>query len=235
MNYGDLIKKKISTFIILDAAYQCLITDSLSIRVHGIKEIESISSKIFKGRITEIKKDDMGEWLSNHEIISCAFGPNHHSELINRSEFILKTLCRSQVGIKPEEITMIWNLTKRDKQTKSEIYTILQQVGESLGKEFSDFIMERIMEYDHLSNKDLEFMYSFKNKSEFQNELTWKILNNSDSYSDHVISTAFEKVIDNVKFSTMDKKLGIINKCVEKLREHQASLVFIKILKAVIN
>lgn len=130
---------------------------------------------------------------------------------------------------------MIWNLTKRDKQTKSEIYAILQQVGECLGKEFSDFIMERIMEYDHLSNKDLEFMYSFKNKSEFQNELTWKILNNSDAYSDHVVSTAFEKVVDNVKFATMDRKLSIINKCVEKLKEHQASLVFIKILKAVIN
>ena len=177
----------------------------------------------------------MGEWISNHEIISWIFGSNHHSELFSRSEFILKTLWRSAVGIKQEEINMIWNLTKRDKQTKSEIYTVLQQVGESLGKEFSDFIMERIMEYDHLSNKDLEFMYSFKNKSDFQTELTWKILNNSEDYSEHVVSTAYEKIIDNVKFATMEKKLGIIRNWIDKLKDHKASLIFIKILKAVIN
>ena len=130
---------------------------------------------------------------------------------------------------------MIWNLTKRDNQTKSEIYTVLQQVGESLGKEFSDFIMERIIEYDLLSNKDLEFMYSFKNKSNFQTELTWKILNNSDDYPDHVVSTAYERIIDNVRFATMEKKLWIIRNWIEKIKNHKASLIFIKILKAVIN
>ena len=130
---------------------------------------------------------------------------------------------------------MIWNLTKRDNQTKSEIYTVLQQVGESLGKEFSDLIMERIIEYDLLSNKDLEFMYSFKNKSNFQTELTWKILNNSEDYSEHVVSTAYERIIDNVRFATMEKKLWIVRNWIEKLKDHKASLIFIKILKAVIS
>ena len=111
LHYGDSIEKKIATYIVLDAAYQWLITDSLSIRVHGVKEIESTCSKILNGRITEIKKDDMGEWISNHKIISWLFGSNHHSELFSRSEFILKILWKSAVGIKQEEITIAFSTT----------------------------------------------------------------------------------------------------------------------------
>ena len=103
----EIWSKKIATYIILDAAYQWLITDSLSIRIHGVKEIESTCSKIFKGRITEIKKDDMRQWISNHEIISRIFGSNHHSELFRISVFKIKTLWQSVMGIKQEEINMI--------------------------------------------------------------------------------------------------------------------------------
>ena len=62
-----------------------------------------------------------------------------------------------------------------------------------------------------------------------------KILNNSEDYSEHVVSTAYEKIIDNVKFATMEKKLGIIRNWIDKLKDHKASLMFIKILKALIN
>lgn len=210
-------------------------SDYLSIRVHGCKQIESISSKVFRFRDNEIKKDDLGEWLSKHEVISSIYGVNHHSELISRTEYILKVLSRSNVGLKEEEMKLIWNLTKRDKQTKKEIYTILQKVGESLGKEFIEFIMERIKEFDHLSSRDLEFMYSFKNKTELQNECTWKILNDAENYTQQVVSTAFEKIVDNAKFSTMEKKLGTIRDCIQKLQEHKSSLIFIKILKAIVN
>jgi hypothetical protein len=142
-------------------------------------------------------------------------------------------LSRAKVGLKQEEILMIWNLTKRDKQTKKEIYDILKKVGESLGKEFIEFIMDKIKEYDHLSSTDLEFMYSFKNKIELQNECTWKILNDANSYSERIVKTAFEKIVDNAKFAPMDKKLGTINHCIEKIKAHQSSLIFIKILKAI--
>lgn len=141
-------------------------------------------------------------------------------------------LSRAQVGLKHEEILMIWNLTKRDKQTKKEIYDILKKVGESLGKEFIEFIMDRIKEYDHLSSTDLEFMYSFKNKVDLQNETTWKILNDASNYSEKIVKTAFEKIVDNAKFSPMEKKLSTINHCIEKIKNHQSSLIFIKILKA---
>lgn len=202
-------------------------------RVHGVKFIENTCSKINFSPAQY--KEEMAEWLSKKEVISCIFGTNHHSELYMRTEFILKLLSKSTIGLKQEEINLIWNLTKRDKQTKSEIYGVLQQVGDSLGKEFIEFIMEKIKEFDHLSKKDLEFMYSFKNKTDLQNECTWKILNDADSYSETVVHTAFEKVVDSVKYITMEKKLSIINNCIEKLNAHQSSLIFLKILKAIIN
>ena len=236
LSYADNVKKQISIFLVLEIAHKCLNSDYLSVRVHGVKEIESYCSRIFKGRlVTDVKKDDLGEWLSTHNVISSIFGSNHHSELISRTEYILKTLSRSKTGIKKEEIELIWSLTRRDKQTKKEIYHLLQQVGESLGNEFIEFIMDRIKEYEHLSHKDLEFMYSFKNKTDLQNECTWKILNDPQDYTEDVVKTAFEKLIDNVKFTTMSKKLTLMHDCIEKIKNHKSSLIFLKILKSVIN
>lgn len=63
-------KKKVAIYTVLDTAYQCLTSDYLSVRVHGVKQIENYCSRIFKARLTEIKKDEMGEWLSDHNIIS---------------------------------------------------------------------------------------------------------------------------------------------------------------------
>jgi len=143
-------------------------------------------------------------------VIDSIFGATHHSELISRSEYVLKVLSRSKIGISEEEMNIIWNLTKRDNQTKSEIFSLLQTVGESLGKEFIEFIMEKILAYKHLSSSDLNFMYSFKNKSTAQNECTWKILNDSENYPEDVIQTAYEKIIDNVKFAAIEKKLSTI-------------------------
>lgn len=228
------MKKRI-TYTLLQAHLDSLNMESLNKRVTGVKEIESIATKIFRGVNSPLKIDELGEWLSENKVIHSIYGSQHHSELITRSRYIIKTLCRSKVGIKEEEYKMIWNLTKRDKQTKKEIFTVLQDVGDSLSKEFASYIMERITEQEQLGKKDLEFIYSFKNKSDEQLEITWKILDNSEHYPESVISTAFEKLVDITKFVTISRKLATINKCIENIRQSKSSLLFIKVLKATIN
>lgn len=221
--------------ILLEAAKKCLTSDFLSIRVHGIKEIEKRCTGVFRAVWMGIKNDDLGEWLSKNNIINEIYGANHHSELISRSEYILKVLSKSKTGLKENEYVLIWNLTKRDKQTKKEIYSIIQKVGDTLDKGFIEYIMERIKELPHLSNTDLEFLYSFKNKTDFQVECTWKILNDSANYTEQIVNTAFDKLVDILKYATITKKLATMHQSISKLKEHDSSLIFIKILKATFN
>lgn len=157
-------------FLLIEIALRCLNCAYLSVRVQGCKEIENRCSTAHRTNASTIKLEDMAEWMSNNHVISSIFGTNHHSELIGRSEYILKVLSRSKIGLKEEEIKLIWNLTNRDKQTKKEIYKILQKVGDLLGKEFIEFIFQKIKEFDYLSSTDLSFLYSFKKNTDFQLE-----------------------------------------------------------------
>ena len=185
---------------------QCLETDSLSTRVNGVKYIENICTKCIRGTTNEYKKDELGEWISSNKVIEQIYGVNHHSELFSRSENILKVLARSKTGFSQEEMGLIWNLTKRDNQTKSEIYSIIQSVNESLGKTFIEFIMDKILSYEHINATDFSFLLSFKNKTAIQTECIWKILNNVENYTEEVIQTAYQKIIDNAKFVSFEKK-----------------------------
>ena len=173
--------------VVLDVALQCLETDSLSTRVNGVKYIENICTKCIRGTTSEYKKDELGEWISSNKVIEHIYGVNHHSELYSRSENILKVLARSKTGFSQEEMDLIWNLTKRDNQTKSEIYSIIQSVNESLGKTFIEFIMDKILSYEHINATDFSFLLSFKNKSAIQTECIWKILNNVENYTEEVV------------------------------------------------
>lgn len=130
-------------------------------------------------------------------------------------------------------MNLIWNLTKRDNQTKNEIYSILQSVGESLGKEFIEFILEKILSLTTLTATDLSFMFSFKNKTQVQTECIWKILNNIENYTEDVVQTAYEKIIDSAKFAALALKGETIDKCVVNIRLHNSSLIFIKIIRAI--
>ena len=219
--------------VVLDVALQCLESDSLSTRVNGVKYIDNISSKCIRGTSNEYKKDEVGEWISKNKVIEHIYGTNHHSELFSRSEHILKVLAKSKVGFTQEEMELIWNLTKRDNQTKGEIYSIIQNVNETLGKTFIEFIMDKILSYEHINATDLSFLLSFKNKTAIQTECIWKILNNVENYTEDVVQTAYQKIIDNAKFVTLEKKVGTINECIKNIKLHKSSLIFLKIMRAI--
>ena len=104
-----------------------------------------------------------------------------------------------------------------------------------LDENFIKYIFDRVKELEHLSSTDLAFIYSFKKNTDFQVECTWKILNDCSSYPEDVVKTAFEKLVETMKVTSMERKLDILHQSNEKLKNHESSLIFIKILKATIK
>ena len=49
------------------------------------------------------------------------------------------------------------------------------------------------------------------------------------------MQTAFDKIVDMMKYATMEKKLDNLRKSHKKLLAHESSLIFIKILKATLK
>ena len=228
----DFDERKV--FLSLEIAQKCLNSGYLSIRVQGCKEIENKCSSAMRSNALPFKGEVLAKWVSENEVISSIFGANHHSELIGRSEYIIKLLS-SKIGLKEEEVKLIWNLTNRDKQTKKEIYTILQKVGDILDKESTDYVLGRAREFELLTNDDLSFIYSYKRQTDFQVETTWKIVNQSGDYPQEVVQSAFDKLVDMIKYSNLETKLDNLKKSHEKLLAHDSSLIFLKILKATLK
>lgn len=60
-------------------------------------------------------------------------------------------------------------------------------------------------------------------------------MNKSGDYPQEVVTTAFDKIVDMMKYATIDQKLDNLKKSHEKLLAHESSLIFIKILNATLK
>lgn len=61
-----------------------------------MKEIDWIASKVEWGFSLEPSKDDFAEWIVQNQIINLVFSQqNHHLELIQRADNVLKVLSKS--------------------------------------------------------------------------------------------------------------------------------------------
>jgi len=127
-------------------------------RLQGIKTLNEFIEKNQNNK--EILKKIIG-LIKDNEIISEIFGSNYHSQIISRSNEIVKLLLLEN-ELKEEDIKLIWSCTKRgDLEAKLTILKLLSELAPNLNENDIEMLLNNIREnVDKKNNKEeIELVY----------------------------------------------------------------------------
>lgn len=85
-------------------------TNTFNLRLNGIKDLDEF---IEKNKTNKNMREKIIELIKKNELIQEIFGPNYHSQIINKSKEIVKLLLLEN-QLNKEDIELIWNCTKEE-------------------------------------------------------------------------------------------------------------------------
>ncbi|CDW78148.1 ubiquitin carboxyl-terminal hydrolase family protein [Stylonychia lemnae] len=223
--------------------FQLLRSEKLEQRILGIKEIiDQIKNTKFAARKMISSKDVMKK-LKTDNVFEQIFGENYHIQLIQRSQEIIKFYINEK-EITEVEIDQIWQATKRDQQTKMEIYKIIQEVAIMFKQDEVEMLVQRFSEVppDQFVEKEIECVYELAKYSYKQQtfsvraaKLFWDIAVQERPYKKQIIEIAMEKFIDLIRNWDREQKGEFIAKCIAKIKNHQSTVQSIKIVQKILD
>ena len=104
--------------------------------------------------------------MKKNKIIQEIFGPNYHSQIINKSKEIVKLLLLDN-ELNKEDIKLIWNCSQRgDLEAKVTIMKLLSDLVDNLNDEYVDWILSNIkLNNDNkVNNEELDLVYKLSLK-----------------------------------------------------------------------
>ena len=140
-------------------------TNTFSLRLNGIKNLSEFIEKNLAN--TELKKKII-ELMKKNKIIQEIFGPNYHSQIINKSKEIVKLLLLDN-ELNKEDIKLIWNCSQRgDLEAKVTIMKLLSDLVDNLNDEYVDWILSNIkLNNDNkVNNEELDLVYKLSLKND---------------------------------------------------------------------
>ena len=135
-------------------------SDKLEQRIMGLKEVvEQVKGTKYSVRRTLNAKEIMDK-LKQENIFEMIFGENYHIQLIQRSMEIIRFYINEK-EITEKEIDYIWQATKKDQQTKMEIYKIIADIAISFKSEEIEMLVERfaLVPPEQFVEKEIECVF----------------------------------------------------------------------------
>ena len=151
--------------ITLTLAIRTLKTSIFDRRLQGIKALNEFIEK------NENKKENLKkiiELIKNNNIISEIFGANYHSQIIIKSNEIVKLLLIEN-ELSEEDIKFIWSCTKRgDLEASLTIFKLLSELAPYLKENYIEMLLNNIRtNVDKKNNKDeIELVYKLSIQGE---------------------------------------------------------------------
>ena len=116
-------------------------TSTFNLRLNGIKDLDDF---IEKNKKNKNMREKIIELIKKNDIIQEIFGPNYHSQIINKSKEIVKLLLLEN-QLSKEEIELIWNCTKRgDLEAKVTILKLLSELADNLKEDYVEMLLNNI-------------------------------------------------------------------------------------------
>lgn len=145
--------------------------------------------------------------LKDENVLDTIFGENYHIQLIQRSQEIIKFYINEK-EITEVEINQIWQATKKDQQTKMEIYKIIQELAVMFKQDEIEMLVKRFSQIppDQFVEKEIECVYELSKYSYKQQtfsveaaSLFWDIAVQERPYKKQIIEIAIDKFIDLIR------------------------------------
>ena len=134
-------------------------TNTFNLRLNGIKDLDEF---IEKNKTNKNMREKIIELIKKNELIQEIFGPNYHSQIINKSKEIVKLLLLEN-QLNKEDIELIWNCTKRgDLEAKVTILKLLSELADNLKEDYVEMLLNNIKlttDIKKINNEELELVY----------------------------------------------------------------------------
>ena len=240
-NNPDNTNMDIYDEITLAFAMKSIKTNIFDYRLKGIKDLNDIIEKHKKN------KDVISQiiiLIKDNKILNEIFGANYHSQLITRSNEIIKLLLQEN-ALDENDMTLIWSCTKRgDLEAKLTILKLLSSIAENLKENHIEMLLNSVLNNvdKKINNEEIEFVYKLSTQN-FDNE---KNINQCCEYlcqcylmsnlqsDDMEIKKILEKII--VITSKDDKYLKkILNICENNIEKNEKAIPCFNIIKHILE
>ena len=145
-------------------AMKSLKTSIFDFRLKGIKDLNDIIEKIKDSKIT---LDKLTSLIKENKILNEIFGTNYHSQLISRSNEIIKLLLQEN-ALDENDMTLIWSCTKRgDLEAKLTILKLLSSIAENLQEKHIEMLLNSVLSNvdKKISNEEIEFVFKLSTQN----------------------------------------------------------------------
>ena len=143
-------------------------TIKTSIFEHRLQGIKSLNEFIEKNKNNKEILKNIIELIKKNEIISEIFGANYHSQIISRSNEIIKLLLIEN-EFSEEDIKLIWTCTKRgDLEAKLTILKLLSELAPYLKENYIEILLNNIRTNVDIKNnkEEIELVYKLSTQGE---------------------------------------------------------------------
>ena len=225
----------------LDIVLMCLKSNFLERRIQGIKSLAETLKNLKYSKANRISSEYMLEWLEKHKILELIFDQkNYHVQIIQRSKEILKFLIVED-KLSEEQLNLFWRATEFDDETRREMYKIIDEsstpmqthhVMQFLNKFKAEKDAKIIPEAVNCIYEMGKFSKGTTEHSQSIADLLWRFATDQQNPLE-VSNIAITKLADLLKKWKYSTAKPYFYKCLDNLRNHQASIESIKILRRI--
>lgn len=225
----------------LNFAHKCFQSQYLDRRIQGLKAIVELTKGCKYPQTRTIRSSSMTLWIREHAILETIFGPQSHTQLIQRSGEIIHLLL-TENSFETKLLQMIWNVAeKSDEDSKMTVYKVLSENASFFRAEHLEFLVDKIsaLPFDKLLKEEIELVHDLtkfpmKASSVLHkvSELLLQIVREDVNISQVVAEQALDRFCEILKgWDMRSNRLGIMIRCTNSVRENKAAIQCLKIIK----
>ena len=184
-------------------------------RLQGIK---ALNDYIEKNQKNPNARKKLVNLIKKNEIIQEIFGANYHSQLINKSNEIVKLLLVEN-ELSEKDFQLIWSCTKKgDLEAKITILKLLSDLADNLKEEYIEMLLNSIRSNidKKIDEKEIELVYRLSIQG---NDNEKNILIGCDYLCQCLLSSKDTKIENNPIFEKLSMLMKRDNKYLEKVLE----------------
>ena len=225
----------------LSFAYKCFQSQYLERRIQGLKVIVELTKGCKYPQTRTIRSNVMTLWLREHAILEGIFGPQSHTQLIQRSGELIHLLL-TENAFEQKLLQMIWSIAeKTDEDSKMTVYKVLSENASFFRAEHLEFLVDKIsaLPFDKLLKEEIELVHDLtkfplKASSVLYkvSELLLQIVREDVHISQAVADQALDRFCEIMKgWDMRSSRLNILIRCTNSIRENKAAIQCLKIIK----
>lgn len=225
----------------LSFAYKCFQSQYLERRIQGLKVIVELTKGCKYPQTRTIRSNAMTLWLREHAILEGIFGPQSHTQLIQRSGELIHLLL-TENAFEQKLLQMIWSIAdKTDEDSKMTVYKVISENASFFRAEHLEFLVEKIsaLPFDRLLKEEIELVHDLtkfplKASSVLYkvSELLLQIVREDVHISQAVAEQALDRFCELLKgWDMRSSRLNILIRCTNSLRESKAAVQCLKIIR----